>query len=261
MPDKRKNTTRIAAVADIHCTRTSQGQFTDLFSQAGAMAELLLLGGDLTDYGLPEEAQVLAKEMSAAKIPVLGVLGNHDFEGGKQDEITQILCDAGMIMLDGDAHEVAGVGFAGAKGFGGGFGSGTLAPWGEDMVKRFVQAAIDEALKVEKAVARLRTPARILLLHYSPIQATVEGEPPEIFPFLGTSRLEEPLGRHSVTAVFHGHAHRGTFEGRSTTGIPVYNVSLPLVRRRFPDGPPFYILEVEAAAGPVDTPQEAGAVG
>jgi Icc-related predicted phosphoesterase len=198
--------------------------------------------------------------MSTAKIPVLGVLGNHDFEGGKQDEITQILCDAGMIMLDGDAHEIAGVGFAGAKGFCGGFGRGTLAPWGEEMVKRFVQEAIDEALKLEKAVARLRTPERVVLLHYAPVQATVEGEPPEIFPFLGTSRLEEPLGRHSVTAVFHGHAHRGTFEGRSTTGIPVYNVSLPLVRRQFPDGPPFYVLEVEAAPAPVDTPQEAGAM-
>jgi Icc-related predicted phosphoesterase len=121
-----------------------------------------------------------------------------------------------------------------------------------------VQAAIDEALKIEKAVARLRTPSRVVLMHYSPIQGTVEGEPPQIFPFLGTSRLEEPLGRHSVTAVFHGHAHRGTFEGRTTTGIPVYNVSLPLVRRQFPDGPPFYILEVEAATGPVETPQEAG---
>lgn len=260
MPDKRKKTTRIAAVADIHCTKTSQGQFTDLFARANDMADVLLLGGDLTDYGLPEEAHVLAKEMSAAKIPVLGVLGNHDYESGKQDEITQILCDAGMIVLDGDAHEVAGVGFAGAKGFCGGFGRGTLAPWGEDMVKRFVQEAIDEALKLEKAVARLRTPERVVLLHYAPVQATVEGEPPEIFPFLGTSRLEEPLGRHSVTAVFHGHAHRGTFEGRSTTGIPVYNVSLPLVRRQFPEGPPFFILEVEAAAAPVDTPQEAGAM-
>jgi Icc-related predicted phosphoesterase len=260
MPDNRKNTTRIAAVADIHCTKTSQGQFTDLFAQANERADVLLLGGDLTDYGLPEEAQVLAKELAAAKIPVLGVLGNHDFEGGKQDEITQILCDAGMIMLDGDAQEVAGVGFAGAKGFGGGFGPGTLAPMGEAAVKAFVQAAIDEALKIEKAVARLRTPSRVVLMHYSPIQGTVEGEPPQIFPFLGTSRLEEPLGRHSVTAVFHGHAHRGTFEGRTTTGIPVYNVSLPLVRRQFPDGPPFYILEVEAATGPVETPQEAGAV-
>ena len=258
MADKRKDTTRIAAVADIHCTKSSQGMFTDLFAQASEEADVLLIGGDLTDYGLPEEAHVLAKELSAAKIPVLAVLGNHDYEAGKQDEVTQILCDTGMLILDGDAHEVAGVGFAGAKGFGGGFGRGTLAPWGEEIVKRFVQEAIDEALKIEKAVARLRTASRVVLMHYAPIKATVEGEPREIFPYLGTSRLEEPLDRYSATAVFHGHAHRGTFEGRSITGIPVYNVALPLLRRQFPEGPPFYVLEVEAATGPVETPQEAG---
>lgn len=241
---KSKNKVRIAAVGDIHCTRTSQGVFQPLFTQASEMADVLLLCGDLTDYGLPEEAHVLAKELAAVKVPVLGVLGNHDFEGGKHEEVNQILCDAGLLMLDGDAYEIEGVGFAGVKGFGGGFGRGTLAPWGEPVVKAFVQEAIDEVLKLERAVARLRMDNRIVVLHYSPVQATVEGEPLEIFPFLGTTRLEEPLARHGVTAVFHGHAHRGTFEGKTATGIPVYNVSMPLVQKQFPDKSPFYIYEV-----------------
>jgi Icc-related predicted phosphoesterase len=245
MPEKSSKV-RIAAVGDIHCTKTSQGQFQTLFAQASEMADVLLLCGDLTDYGLAEEAHILAKELTALKIPGLAVLGNHDYEGGQQDEIRDILCDAGLLILDGDAHEVAGIGFAGVKGFCGGFGRGTLAPWGESVIKQFVQEGINEALKLENAVARLRTPQRIVLLHYAPVQSTVEGEPPEIYAFLGTSRLEEPLSRYSVTAVFHGHAHRGTFEGRTTAvgGCPVYNVSMPLLQCEFPGKPPFFILEV-----------------
>jgi Icc-related predicted phosphoesterase len=239
--------TRIAALGDIHCTRNSQGAFQTLFSQVDQQADVLILCGDLTDYGLPEEAQVLAKELAVLKIPVLGVLGNHDFESGKHGEVRNILCDTGMLMLDGEAQEVAGVGFAGVKGFGGGFGRAALAPWGEDIIKKFVQEAIDESLKLENSLQRLRTPHRIAILHYAPIQATVEGEPPEIFTFLGSSRLEEPLARYSVTAVFHGHAHRGTFQGHTTSGIPVYNVSMQLLQRAFPDKPPFFLFEVPAS--------------
>ncbi len=244
------NTVRLAAVADIHCTKTSQGIFQPLFAQIAESADVLLLCGDLTDYGLPEEAQVLVRELAAAKrMPTIAVLGNHDFESGQQDEVRDILCEAGVHMLDGDTREVHGIGFAGVKGFGGGFGRGALGLWGEEAVKHFVREAIDEALKLESALARLRTPQRIAVLHYSPIRATVEGEPLEIFPYLGSSRLEEPLTRYPVAAVFHGHAHNGTPKGRIRESIPVYNVSLPLLRKTAPDKPPFFLFEV-----PVEEP-------
>jgi Icc-related predicted phosphoesterase len=241
-------TVRVAAMADIHCAKTSQGAFQQLFSQVSEAADLLLLCGDLTDYGLPEEARILAKEItSAVRTPVIAVLGNHDYESGKQDEVTQILCDAGVTLLDGDATEVRGIGIAGTRGFGGGFGRYALAAWGEDPVKRFVHEALDEALKLESALARLRTAHRIAMLHYAPIRSTVEGEPVEIFPFLGSSRLEEPLVRYPVNAVFHGHAHHGTPQGQLRDETPVYNVSLPLLRQAFPDRPAFHLLTLTGA--------------
>jgi len=240
---------RIAAIGDVHVSKNSQGQFQPLFAQISGSADVLLLCGDFTDYGLPEEARVLARELSAAvKIPVIAVLGNHDFESGQQDEITRILVDAGVIVLDGEATEVQGVGFAGVKGFAGGFGRGALGPWGETAIKAFVQEAVDEALKLEGALARLRTQQRIAVLHYAPIRATVEGEPTEIFPYLGSSRLEEPINRYRVTAVFHGHAHRGSPEGRTAAGVPVYNVAMPLLARANPDRPPYLIVEVPLEA-------------
>jgi Icc-related predicted phosphoesterase len=247
-------TVRVAAISDIHCNKNSQGTFQALFAQIGEAADVLVACGDLTDYGLPEEAKVLARELAALRIPVIGLLGNHDYESGQQGEVRSILGDAGMTMLDGESHEVLGVGFAGIKGFAGGFGRGVLGSWGEPMIKQFAHEAVEETLKLESALARLRTPQRIALLHYAPIRATVEGEPPEIFPWLGCSRHEEPLTRYPVTAVFHGHAHNGSPEGRTTTGIPVYNVAMPLLRKKFPDRPPFYLLEVdvEAQAAPDD---------
>jgi Icc-related predicted phosphoesterase len=248
---KDKKSVRLAAVADIHCGRTSQGRLQPLFARAAASADVLALCGDLTDYGLPEEAQVLVKELTAATgIPVVGILGNHDYESGKADEVRQIIADAGVTMLDGDSCEVRGVGFAGIKGFAGGFGRGTLGYWGEEGIKRFVQEALDEALKLEGALARLKTEQRVALLHYSPIRDTVEGEPPEIFPYLGCSRLEEPLMRYPVRAVFHGHAHHGSPEGRTTGGIPVYNVCLALLERAFPDRPPFHLMEIPVDRAP-----------
>src|SRR5262245_11718991 len=151
-----KKTVRLAALGDIHCSKTSQGAFRPLFGQAAELADILVLCGDLTDYGLPEEAHILAGELNGINMPIVGVLGNHDFESDKQDEVAQILCDAGVTLLDGDACEIQGVGFAGIKGFAGGFGRGTLGFWGEAAVKRFVQEALDEALKLEGALARLR---------------------------------------------------------------------------------------------------------
>jgi Icc-related predicted phosphoesterase len=231
-----KDRVRIAAIADLHYTRTSQGAYQPLFARVTEDADVLLICGDLTDYGLPEEARALAKEITGSlKIPAIAVLGNHDYEAGQQEEIRTILADAGVVVLDGDAYELHGIGFAGAKGFAGGFDRGTLGPWGEPAVKMFVREAVDEALKLESALARLRSSQRVALLHYAPIRATVEGEPPEIYPFLGCSRLEEPITRYSVTAVFHGHVHHGKPEGRTRSQVPVFNVSLPLLRQTVPD--------------------------
>jgi Icc-related predicted phosphoesterase len=239
-----KERVRLAAVGDLHYTKTSHGTLQPLFAQIAKSADILLLCGDLVDYGLPEETEILAKELAGVKIPIIAVLGNHEFESGKQEDVQRILSDAGIIILDGNAHEVLGIGFAGVKGFAGGFGEQSLQPWGEQAIKRFVQEAVDEALKLESALAKLRTSQRIALLHYSPIQATVEGEPSEIFPFLGSSRLEEPLNRYHVTAVFHGHAHRGCPEGLTKANVPVYNVALKVLERNFPDQPPFRLVEV-----------------
>jgi len=240
-----KESLRIAAVADIHVKKTSAGALQPLFSKATETADILLLCGDLTDYGTVEEAKILAKEItSSLRIPVIGVLGNHDFESGKQDEIVKIMTDAGVTMLDGDSHEIHGVGFAGVKGFGGGFGRRSLGAWGEEVLKKFVHETIEEALKLESALARLRTPQKIAVLHYSPIQATVVGEPLEIVAFLGSSRLEEPIDRYRVSTVFHGHAHHGSLEGRTKGNAVVYNVAMPLLVSSFPDQLPFRVIEV-----------------
>jgi Icc-related predicted phosphoesterase len=251
-------TVRIAAIGDLHVSKSSHGQFQALFSQINASADVLVMCGDFTDYGLPEEARVLARELSSTvKIPVVAVLGNHDYEGAKEAEIAQILRDIGVSVLDGEAAEVHGIGFAGVKGFCGGFGRGALGPWGEKAIKVFVQEAVEEALKLEAALARLRTQHRVALLHYSPVRSTVEGEPVEIFPYLGSSRLEEPINRYRVTAVFHGHAHRGATQGHTSTGVPVYNVAMPLLARSNPDRPPFLIVEIPREAE-VPPPAHAG---
>jgi Icc-related predicted phosphoesterase len=241
---------RVAAIADLHSTRTSQGSLQPLFASVRESSDMLLIAGDLTDCGRPDEAQVLARELSALRIPVVAVLGNHDVESGKEAEVSQVLADAGVVVLDGDAREVLGVGIAGVKGFGGGFGTRALAPWGEATIKQFVREAVEEALKLEKALARLRTERLIVLLHYAPVQQTVEGEPLEIYPFLGSSRLEEPINRYPVSLVFHGHAHKGHAEGRTTSGVPVYNVSMSLLTRAFPDRPPFRVFEVPVPQQP-----------
>jgi Icc-related predicted phosphoesterase len=244
-----RDTLRIAAVADIHVKKTSAGALQPLFAKATESADVLLLCGDLTDYGTVEEAKILAKEItSALRIPAIAVLGNHDFESNQEKEVVRILGDAGVVVLDGDSYELHGVGFAGVKGFGGGFGRRALGAWGETMIKQFVHETINESLKLEAALARLRTPQKIAVLHYSPIQATVHGEPPEIVAFLGSSRLEEPLDRYRVNAVFHGHAHRGAPEGRTKAGAPVYNVAMPVLASAYPEQPGFRLLEIPVNA-------------
>src|SRR5262245_46337711 len=176
-PAMAETVIRVAALADLHCTKTSQGAFQPLFARVSEAADIAVLAGDLTDYGLPEEASVLARELTALRVPAAAVLGNHDLESGKSAEVAGILREAGVQILDGDACELAGIGIAGVKGFGGGFGRHALAPWGETIIKQFVREAVDEALKLEAALARLRTRHIVALLHYAPIQGTVDGEP------------------------------------------------------------------------------------
>jgi Icc-related predicted phosphoesterase len=241
---KSTSAVRFAAVGDLHVTKDSAGSLRSFFVQACENADALLLCGDLTDYGTAEEAHVLAEELGAVSVPVVAVLGNHDYESGLQDTVRQTLMHAGVRVLDGEVCEIEGVGIAGAKGFAGGFGRGSLGSWGEPAIKQFVQEALHEAMKLEAALAKLRTPRRIALLHYAPITGTVEGEPMDIFPFLGSSRLEEPLLRYPVDAVFHGHAHRGTLEGKTINGVPVYNVARPLLLRKHPERPPFRLFEL-----------------
>ena len=250
---------RIAALGDIHHGRNAtQGSLQPLFAQITESADILVLAGDLTDYGLAEEARALAREITGSlKIPCVAVLGNHDFESGQQAEIVKILRDAGVAMLDGDSTEIQGIGFAGIKGFCGGFGRRALGPWGEDIIKHFVREAVDEALKLESALARLRTSHLVAVLHYSPIQATVENEPREIFPFLGCSRLEEPIGRFPVSVVFHGHAHHGAPEGRTANNVPVFNVCASLMREVFPERP-FRIVEIDMATPDEPSDRRAG---
>jgi Icc-related predicted phosphoesterase len=238
MDTPQQDVVRVAAIGDLHHSKSLPGQLPQLLGQVARAADVLALCGDLTDNGLPEEAYELAQSLSqTVRIPVIAVLGNHDYEAEHEADIRKILVDAGVVVLDGEAHEVLGVGFAGVKGFAGGFGRGTLGSWGERAIKAFVKEAVNEALKLEAALARLRTAHRIALLHYSPIAATAEGEPREIFPFLGCSRLEEPLNRYPVTAVFHGHAHHGAPEGHTASGVSVYNVSLPLLQQQHPEQP------------------------
>ena len=242
---KTTGTVRIAAVGDIHLGgKGLDPPLQILFSQVAEHADILALCGDLTDRGDPEEARLMARALSATTVPIVAVLGNHDYECDKVAEVTKILGDAGVRILDGDAHEVLGIGFAGVKGFAGGFGRGALGPWGEPLIKQFVREALEEALKFETALSRLRTERKVALLHYSPIAATVEGEPLEIYPYLGSSRLEEPLGRYPVDAVFHGHAHHGSVEGRARGDVPVYNVSMMLLQRTYPHRPPYRVIEL-----------------
>ena len=236
---------RVAAMADIHYGKHSRGSLHDEFAKCAQQADVLLLCGDLTDYGLAEEAEELIVDLrSAVHVPIVAVLGNHDLESGQPELVRKVLEQAGVIMLDGECTEIEGVGFAGVCGFAGGFGRRMLNAWGEPLIKQFVKEAIDHAVRLEQALGKLQTDKKVAVLHYSPIRATVVGEDPEIFPFMGSSRLEEPINRFRVSAVFHGHAHSGELTGATSTGIPVYNVAIQAVQKHAPNEPPFRIIEV-----------------
>lgn len=238
---------RLAAVGDIHVSEQDTGKWVDFFRQVSEEADVLLLCGDLTDTGRESEAEVLAGELRSCSIPVLAVLGNHDYDHDQVKKLRKVFAQTNLQLLDGDFTVIGNVGFAGVKGYGGGFDRYMLGMFGEQLNKDFVQEAVTEALKLDAALSQLDSQQtdmkKIVLLHYAPIQATVEGEPEAIHAFLGCSRLEEPLNRRNVLATFHGHAHVGTLEGKTSTGVQVFNVSLPVLQKSGYERP-YFLYEV-----------------
>src|SRR5215470_9762162 len=228
---------RIAAIADLHFSPQSYDRIRDAMGRLRDEADLLILAGDLTNLGKPEEMESMLASFMRLRVPIVAVLGNHDFESGKQEELAKMMSSEGVKVLDGSGYERDGVGFAGTKGFIGGFGRGVLTAFGEPEVKAFVQTAINETLKLERALSMLLTEKRIVVTHYAPVVDTVKGEPEQIFPYLGSGRLAEVIDRHQAVLAVHGHAHHGALEGKTTGGVPVYNVALPLLMARTPSAP------------------------
>ena len=234
---------RIAATADLHFTPQTYDRIREQMNRVREDADVLVLAGDLTNYGRPAEMESLLNALVRLRLPIVAVLGNHDYESGQQEKLMTMMTDEGIKVLDGTAYERDGVGFAGTKGFLGGFGRGVLTAFGEPEVKSFVQSSIEEALKLERALALLRAEKRVIVVHYAPIVDTVKGEPPEIFPYLGSSRFSEVIDRHGANLVLHGHAHHGSADGKTTAGIPVYNVALSILQQRNP-ALPYRVFEV-----------------
>lgn len=242
MSRKARGGLKVAAIGDVHASPSAPGRWRDTLAEVSAEADALCLCGDLTNPGTAAEAEALAADLAACTIPVVAVLGNHDHHSGNGAEVVRVLGEAGVKFLEGEVHEVGGVGFAGVKGFGGGFDGAMLDAFGEEPIKRFVQEVLDEALRLEHALKSLEAERRVVVLHYAPIAATVAGEPEAIFPFLGCSRLAETIDRFDgIAAVFHGHAHHGTFEARMPNGVPVYNCARMIEK---PGGRPYFIFEV-----------------
>lgn len=235
---------RIASVGDLHFDFTSRGSLRALFADVCKEADVLTLCGDLATHGEPDQIRAFVEELEGVDIPIVAVLGNHDYEADAVDEVCGILRDRGVYLLDGEGVVLEGIGFAGTKGFGGGFGRHTLGPFGEGLYKEFVQVALEEALKLEVALQKLRTETKVVLLHYAPIVETLQGEPEQIFPFLGSSRLLPPLETYGATVVFHGHAHIGAPEGRTPAGIPVYNVARAVMEKA--TGKPYRVWTANA---------------
>lgn len=232
---------RVAALADLHVGDTEKHPYRELFAEIAQSADVLALCGDLTNLGAVKEAEILAEDLAACPIPKVGVLGNHDYECNCVETVSEILREAGLHLLEGQSAEIGGVSFVGAKGFAGGFGRHLLSSFGEAATKAFVAEGIQEALRLENAMRSAKSHRVLVVLHYAPIVETVQGEPHEIFPFLGSSRLAETIDRFPVNAIVHGHAHHGTFEGRTPGGIPVYNVARQIPK---PGGRPYHILDL-----------------
>jgi hypothetical protein len=228
---------RVAAVADIHLRAEDQEKNIRQFTVVNEMADVLVIAGDFTNHGKPEEMRACLAVLEHVHVPIVAVLGNHDHESGNQDELSGMLRLAGVHLLDGQCHEMDGVGFAGTKGFCGGFAPYELMPFGEGGIKTFVEIAEREAIKLDYGLAQLHTPIKIAITHYAPIKETVIGEPEPIFPFLGSSRLQRALDRHKPNLALHGHAHKGTFSAESSTGTRICNVALHLLRERGEEHP------------------------
>jgi Icc-related predicted phosphoesterase len=232
---------RVAAIGDLHVSEDGNPHLRELFAEVSSQADVLVLCGDLTDTGRTVEAELLRDELRLCKVPVVAVFGNHDYECGHIDDVRHILKQPHVHLLDGQAFEIEGVTFAGVKGFLGGFGRRMLASFGEPAIKAIVTESVQEAIRLENALQSAKTERIVVALHYAPIAETVEGEPEEIFPYLGSSRLAETIDRFKVNAVFHGHAHRGKYEGKTPGGVPVYNVAWPVQK---PEGRDFALIEV-----------------
>ncbi len=228
---------RVAAVGDVHVGIDSAGRLAPRLAGLADHADVFLLAGDLTHRGRPEEAKVLAEELRGVRIPTIAVLGNHDYHSDEQDGVTEVLEQAGIRVLEGDAVvlEIGGrrVGIAGSKGFGGGFAGASASDFGEPEMKAFVGHTKALAGRLERALGGLRTDRRIVLLHYSPVAETLAGEPREIHAFLGSYLLAEAVDRVGADLVLHGHAHRGSRDGITPGGVPVRNVAAPVIGRAY----------------------------
>ena len=220
---------RIAATADLHYSPQSYDRIREPLARVRDDADVLILAGDLTNYGKPEEMHSLLNALVRLRIPIIAVLGNHDYESNQEQELIKLMTAEGIKVLDGSSYERDGVGFAGTKGFIGGFGRGVLTAFGEREIKAFVQASVDETMKLERALSMLRTEKTVIVTHYAPVCDTVLGEPQEIWPYLGSSRLAEVIDRHGAVLALHGHAHHGKPDGKTTGGVPVHNVALSLL--------------------------------
>jgi len=234
---------KLAAIGDLHVREGDEGKWRNFFKQVSEEADILLICGDLTDKGLLSEASILAKDLEECKIPVIAVLGNHDCELNLEDEIKKILHNDHVFLLDGESIKVKGIGFAGIKGFGGGFGKYMLPLWGEKMNKQYVQEAVNNALKLDQALTRLTAEKKVVVLHYAPIPETLAGEHEQLYPFLGSGRLEDPINQRQVLAVFHGHAHSGTLEGNTSYGVKVFNVSAKVLKKAGLNKP-YFLYEI-----------------
>jgi Icc-related predicted phosphoesterase len=232
---------RIAALGDLHVGESQKHPYRELFNEISQTADVLALCGDLTNVGAMKEAEILAEDLSGCAIPKVGVLGNHDYECNCAERVAQILREAGLCLLESQGTAIDGVSFVGAKGFAGGFGRYMLASFGEAATKAFVAESVQEALKLENAIRKAETNRVLVILHYAPSVETVQGEPLEIYPFLGSSRLSETIDRFPVSAIVHGHAHHGVFEGKTPRGIPVYNCAIGIPK---PSGRPYHLLEL-----------------
>lgn len=221
---------RIGAVSDVHLIRNDAREVRRLINDVNDRADVLCVCGDMTTHGTPNQMRAFCGTLRDVECPIVAVLGNHDHHSGQVDELGRILRDRGIHLLDGESVVIGGVGFAGTKGFGGGFGDHCLDSFGEEMNRAYAAEAIDESRKLDAALETLASGPRVALLHYAPIPDTVRNESREIFPFLGSSRLLEPIERHGVDVVFHGHAHRGPVRGSTPSGIPVFNVAYPAIK-------------------------------